>query len=150
MADRKNHRFESARIVFKRIRHPKNKNKNKSTEAGPSEAATGEGSGENAVQEGQALSQGLSEMETSNPLLKFVQEALQQRQQQREAAAASGDGSKIEPLPSLGQDGRAFFFPLSCSQEAWNQLLADFPDDAAALWELGHDELGHGPFAPRS
>ncbi|KAG6320341.1 hypothetical protein E4U22_003428 [Claviceps purpurea] len=147
MADRKNHRFESARNVLKRIRH----SKNKSTEAGPSEAATGEGIGENAVQEEQALSQGLSETETTNPLLGFVQEALQQRQQQREAAAAaSGDGSKTEPLPRLGQDGRACFFPLSCSQEAWNQLLADFPDDAAALWELGHDELGHGPFAPGS
>ncbi|KAG5997801.1 hypothetical protein E4U52_002856 [Claviceps spartinae] len=144
MADRKNHRFESARNVLKRIRHSKNKR----TDAGPSEATTGQSSGENAVQEGQALSQGLSETETTNPLLGYVQEILQQRQQRREAAAASGDVSKIEPLPRLSQDGRACFFPLSCSKEAWHQLLADFPDDAAALWKLGHDELGHGPFLP--
>ncbi|KAG6055900.1 hypothetical protein E4U17_002631 [Claviceps sp. LM77 group G4] len=146
MADRKNNRFESARNVLKRIRH----SKNKSTEAGPSEAAAGEGIGENAVKEGQALSQGLSETETTNPLLGFVRGALQKRQQQREAAAAGGDGSNKEPLPRLSQDGCGSFFPLSCSQEAWNQLLADFPDDAAALWELGHDELGHGPFASGS
>ncbi|KAG5947160.1 hypothetical protein E4U59_001892 [Claviceps monticola] len=60
----------------------------------------------------------------------LVRAALQRRQQQRASAAA--------PLQPLANDECALLFPLKCSKDTWRHLLADFPDEKAALLALGH------------
>ncbi|KAG6125281.1 hypothetical protein E4U23_007999 [Claviceps purpurea] len=60
----------------------------------------------------------------------LVRAALQRRQQQRASAAA--------PLQPLANDDCARLFPLKCSKDTWRRLLADFPDEKAALVALGH------------
>ncbi|KAG5955519.1 hypothetical protein E4U58_007056 [Claviceps cyperi] len=60
----------------------------------------------------------------------LVRAALQRRKQQRESAAA--------PLQPLANDDCARLFPLKCRKETWRHLLADFPEEKAALLALGH------------
>ncbi|KAG6054152.1 hypothetical protein E4U17_004029 [Claviceps sp. LM77 group G4] len=59
----------------------------------------------------------------------LVRRALQSRQQQRQSAAA--------PLQPLANDDCARLFPLKCNKDTWRSLLADFPDEKAALLALG-------------
>ncbi|KAG5922023.1 hypothetical protein E4U61_005925 [Claviceps capensis] len=60
----------------------------------------------------------------------LVRAALQRRQQQKASATA--------PLQPLANDECARLFPLKCSKDTWRHLLADFPDEKAALLALGH------------
>ncbi|KAG5946814.1 hypothetical protein E4U60_003767 [Claviceps pazoutovae] len=60
----------------------------------------------------------------------LVRAALQRRQQQQASATA--------PLQPLANDECARLFPLKCSKDTWRRLLADFPDEKAALLALGH------------
>ncbi|KAG6292002.1 hypothetical protein E4U09_003618 [Claviceps aff. purpurea] len=74
------------------------------------------------------------------PLL--VRAVLQRRQIHRELAAADGKDSNQEHLLSLARERCASHFPLPCSDEAWSQLLADFPEEEVALRQLGQADTG--------
>ncbi|KAG6167239.1 hypothetical protein E4U51_003052 [Claviceps purpurea] len=89
-------------------------------------------------------SQERSKTETPASLPQYVRGALRRRQDRRESAEAGAAAQRpgtlpgaIEPLPPLANDYCARFFPLACSEETWNNLLADFPEDKAALLALG-------------
>ncbi|KAG5994360.1 hypothetical protein E4U52_001218 [Claviceps spartinae] len=58
-----------------------------------------------------------------------IRAALERRQQQRNSASA--------PLQPLANDECARLFPLKCKKETWRRLLADFPEEKAALVALG-------------
>ncbi|KAG6058773.1 hypothetical protein E4U32_004461 [Claviceps aff. humidiphila group G2b] len=59
----------------------------------------------------------------------LIRAALERRQQQRQTASA--------PLQPLANDECARLFPLKCKKETWRRLLADFPEEKAALVALG-------------
>ncbi|KAG6257412.1 hypothetical protein E4U23_006073 [Claviceps purpurea] len=103
------------------------------TQPGTSEAAIQHDGGKDIEQWGQMKQRAL-------PLL--VRAVLQRRQIQRELAAADGKNSNQEHLLSLARERCARHFPLPCSDEAWSQLLADFPEEEVALRQLGQADTG--------
>ncbi|KAG6232921.1 hypothetical protein E4U26_003726 [Claviceps purpurea] len=76
--------------------------------------------------------------------LLYVRATLQRRQILRALAAGGGDFSNKKPSPSLAKEDCARYFPLPCSDDAWNQLLEEFPEDEVVLRQLGkaRRELG--------
>ncbi|KAG6158703.1 hypothetical protein E4U37_005248 [Claviceps purpurea] len=103
------------------------------TQPGTSEAAIQHDGGKDIEQWEQTKQRAL-------PLL--VRAVLQRRQIQRELAAADGKDSNQEHLLSLARERCARHFPLPCSDEAWSQLLADFPEEEVALRQLGQADTG--------
>ncbi|KAG6145850.1 hypothetical protein E4U38_003760 [Claviceps purpurea] len=103
------------------------------TQPGTSEAAIQHDGGKDIEQWEQTKQRAL-------PLL--VRAVLQRRQIQRELAAADGKISNQEHLLSLARERCARHFPLPCSDEAWSQLLADFPEEEVALRQLGKADTG--------
>ncbi|KAG6219796.1 hypothetical protein E4U34_003401 [Claviceps purpurea] len=69
--------------------------------------------------------------------LLYVRATLQRRQILRALAAGGGDFSNKKPSPSLAEEDCARYFPLPCSDDAWNQLLEEFPEDEVVLRQLG-------------
>ncbi|KAG6021367.1 hypothetical protein E4U19_005756 [Claviceps sp. Clav32 group G5] len=74
----------------------------------------------------------------------YVRGALRRRQDSRESAEADVAAERPgtlpgarQPIPPLANDYCARFFPLECSEEAWNFLLEIFPEDKAGLLALG-------------
>ncbi|KAG5949658.1 hypothetical protein E4U60_002196 [Claviceps pazoutovae] len=67
----------------------------------------------------------------------YVRATLQRRQILRALAAGGGDFSNKKPSPNLAKEDCARYFPLPCSEDAWTQLLEEFPEDEVALRQLG-------------
>ncbi|KAG6123521.1 hypothetical protein E4U13_004989 [Claviceps humidiphila] len=111
--------------------------KNPITELGTSDSETAiQQGGGNDIEQWEQMKQ------RALPLL--IRAVLQRRQIQRALAAAGGNGSNQEHLPSLARERCARHFPLPCSDEAWSQLLADFPEEKLALRQLGQADTGQG------
>ncbi|KAG6041078.1 hypothetical protein E4U39_006732 [Claviceps sp. Clav50 group G5] len=106
---------------------------NPTTEPGTSEAAIQQSGGEDIEQWEQMKQRALPQL---------VRAVLQRRQIQRALAAAGGDDSNQEHLPSLASERCARHFPLPCSDKVWSQLLADFPEDEVTLRQLGQADTG--------
>ncbi|KAG6110451.1 hypothetical protein E4U31_005724 [Claviceps sp. LM219 group G6] len=73
--------------------------------------------------------------------LQYVRATLQRRQILRALAAGGGDFSNKKPSPSLATEDCARYFPLPCSDDAWNRLLKDFPEDKVVLQQLGKADV---------
>ncbi|KAG6032969.1 hypothetical protein E4U40_005734 [Claviceps sp. LM458 group G5] len=76
--------------------------------------------------------------------LQYVRATLQRRQILRALAAGGGEFSNKKPTPSLAEEDCARYFPLPCSDDAWNQLLEEFPEDETALRQLEKADLSRG------
>ncbi|KAG5978415.1 hypothetical protein E4U13_004988 [Claviceps humidiphila] len=73
--------------------------------------------------------------------LQYVRATLQRRQILRALAAGGGDFANKKPSPSLATEDCVRYFPLPCSDDAWNQLLEDFPEDEVVLRQLGKADV---------
>ncbi|KAG6072980.1 hypothetical protein E4U16_003368 [Claviceps sp. LM84 group G4] len=85
-----------------------------------------------------------SQIEYQEYQLQYVRATLQRRQILRALAAGGGEFSNKTPTTTLAQEDCARYFPLPCSDDAWNQLLEEFTEDEAALRQLGKADVSRG------